>query len=1339
MIFKTFNSDIDKISAKWGMFGRSFNDIGTAIQNKIISFNEEFEQTGKILNSWKNSDSIWKRLYPSKESIKSQLIDVDALYPDISDTTASKLLTNLQNEQILVNANKKSWQDYFDGLGKGEKWQIEFVQNTDLQKASLDDVKKAYNSAREAAIAHNAALKQQTLGAKAAKKGMQALATVGNMIAMWAISEVISGLYELSQVSETLANNAKKLGESFKSTKSDIESYKSQIEESHKTINDCDSSIEEVTSARQNLMTVQDELIAKFGDEKETIDIITQAINGQSDALDELTQKQWQATKNEFNKSNWKNDFANWQKGYSDNIDRMVNEMENAWGNIKMSTSDYFGGKYDDIIKRLEEAGWKYSPSSETFIKGGSVEDLYEEIVEIQALVGDDMPNNFLKSLTNDANKLKDTLDDYEEMWDAYILNDRIFADKDLADSWKEVNDAYTKYQNAVSSGDKTAIEEATDGFATSINEVLNDENVDDSVKDYFRDMYPALYREVEKWEFKTYIVPEFDTSGLQGKTQADVLKMLQTEGTQDGEDVFNSILESADKYGLVIGEDSEKIQQLLDLLVQWGILQGTIADQDDSEPDTFSITQTISDLKDLNNELDNLGSAIANIDSEGKFDLGDLDSIADYFLGLKDITYNIDSVNNALQTLGDGNATLEEQTDAINTLATEYLNTSGVLNELTKENKDLMTLQLQRMGIVNAEEIINAKLNQTYGKLIEAEEIAEQQSINLTTVTYDEINSLLAEGQVSEQTSQLLAYYALQKQYCNDKVISTEGDCQNIINLAKAAGYSTEVLTKLETLKARMADPFATYEMKANVSNAIKDILNTANANMADYNIQIPQAIYNGGSNAAKALEDANKSAQSSAKETEDTYEKLFDFFERRINVLNDALELLNANLENVIGSNNKNLLIDAQIGINKESINNYTDALDIYQQKANEALSKIPAEFQDKIVNGAVAITDFIGSGNEDLVNAIEDYQNWADKVADCKQELAELKETLRQLELDKFNNIIEDFTNQFGISTNAQELINKQIDLFEEAGQLIGDGFYKGLIKESESQLNILEQEKQALINELNTGLQNGLIEKGSDEWLEMINSLNDVDGSILDCKKDIEEFNNSIQQLHWDIIGRIQNNFSDLSSEISNLVGLIDEVDVSNKEGLWSLEGLTQLGLYAQEYERAIYTSQMYEDEIEKLNQAYMEGKYSATEYADKLSELKDEQWNEINASEDAKDAIVELNKARIDIMVKGIEEEIEAMKELTDSKKEALDAEKDLNDYRNSLVEKNKSVTDLERQIAAMQNDSTASTVAKRKQLEEQLAEAKQDLADFEYEHSIEVQKEALDQQYETNY
>ncbi len=192
MIFKTFDSDIDKISSKWGIFGKSFNDIGTAIIGRITDINKSFQATnGDLIGSLKDSDSIWKRLYPSKESIKSQIIDIDALFPKRDDFYFSSKLTKLVAFNQKVSDGSKKWQDYFKKLSEGEKWQIEFVQNTNLQKASLSDVKKAYDSARASALAQNEAIKAQTLSAKAGKVALQALATVGSMFLMLGIGKVI--------------------------------------------------------------------------------------------------------------------------------------------------------------------------------------------------------------------------------------------------------------------------------------------------------------------------------------------------------------------------------------------------------------------------------------------------------------------------------------------------------------------------------------------------------------------------------------------------------------------------------------------------------------------------------------------------------------------------------------------------------------------------------------------------------------------------------------------------------------------------------------------------------------------------------------------------------------------------------------------------------------------------------------------------------------------------------------------------------------------------------------------------------------------------------------------
>ena len=224
--------------------------------------------------------------------------------------------------------------------------------------------------------------------------------------------------------------------------------------------------------------------------------------------------------------------------------------------------------------------------------------------------------------------------------------------------------------------------------------------------------------------------------------------------------------------------------------------------------------------------------------------------------------------------------------------------------------------------------------------------------------------------------------------------------------------------------------------------------------------------------------LDDAKSG--SSTKEKKDEYKELFDFFERRIKNLNAALSLLKTNLDNVTGSFAKNKLIDAQIGISEEKFKNYSDALNMYTQKANEALSKLPTDIAEKIKDGAVDLTTFIGDGNKDVVEAIKDYEQWADKVADCKQELAELKTAIRQLELEKFNNIVEEFTNQFDLREDGKDLVSKQMALLKEAGELIGESFFNTQIDQSKKQLELLEAEKAKLVEQMESALASGRVD-------------------------------------------------------------------------------------------------------------------------------------------------------------------------------------------------------------------------------------------------------------------
>ena len=158
--------------------------------------------------------------------------------------------------------------------------------------------------------------------------------------------------------------------------------------------------------------------------------------------------------------------------------------------------------------------------------------------------------------------------------------------------------------------------------------------------------------------------------------------------------------------------------------------------------------------------------------------------------------------------------------------------------------------------------------------------------------------------------------------------------------------------------------------------------------------------------------------------------------------------------------------------------------------------------------------------------------------------------------------------------------------------------------------------------------------------------MVNALSDVEGNIIYCKTAIEEFNNELLNLNWKIFERVQTEFGNIDSELGNLADLFDDfndIRVSDGEGTWTNQAIATLGLYAQQLELAKYQVGQYGDAIEQLKKDYQAGKYSATEYMDKLADLSQEQWNAVDAVKSLESSIINLNKIRIDEEIKTIED------------------------------------------------------------------------------------------------
>lgn len=476
-------------------------------------------------------------------------------------------------------------------------------------------------------------------------------------------------------------------------------------------------------------------------------------------------------------------------------------------------------------------------------------------------------------------------------------------------------------------------------------------------------------------------------------------------------------------------------------------------------------------------------------------------------------------------------------------------------------------------------------------------------------------------------------------------------------------------------------------------------------------------------------------------ADDTEDKTKQTIDFIEYKLeeietyitNVTNKLGNLLDDTSQTASKNNFYNDLVSAE----KDRADTYLKAAALYNEKATDLLSNVPSEYQAMAKNGAIAVKDFIGENETEIADAIEEYRTWAKKADDSENGYLESIAEISAKRLEQLQDIADDFENIVGLTEQHANLIQAEIDLLDEAGERLSENFYNELMKDSKKQIEDLNNKRASLQDILDNAVKSGDVQVGSDDWYEMVNSIYDVDDAILECKKDIEGFQNSINDLYWDNLDKLIDRIDNVDSELSHLYNLVsDEEKVVDEFGNWTKDGATALGLLAQQLEVANFKVEQYGEAIARLEKDYAAGLYSTDEYNEKLAELKENQWDAIEAQESAKKSIIDLNKTRIQAVKDGMQKEIDAYSELIDKKKEELNLQKESHDFSKQVAEQQKNIADIEKRLAVISGDNSASAIAQKKKLQAELAQAREELDELYYDHSVEKQQEALDKSLE---
>ena len=490
------------------------------------------------------------------------------------------------------------------------------------------------------------------------------------------------------------------------------------------------------------------------------------------------------------------------------------------------------------------------------------------------------------------------------------------------------------------------------------------------------------------------------------------------------------------------------------------------------------------------------------------------------------------------------------------------------------------------------------------------------------------------------------------------------------------------------------------------------------------------------GGSGSGSGNNNGDK-AKSALDSLLEKYANLFDWIEIKLDRVSkitqqkiDSIDDYTQSIDKTLATANEAIKkVNEEIKVNKQ-------AADKYQKQADKVAKEtgLSSDIVNKIQNGSLEIKSY----DEDTQKKIDEYQKWYNKAVACKEAVEDLNETEKELYARRFDEIGKYYGNRESTYDFRTSLLDTSINYREAQGGPQSDDYYIAQANLAKDNKALLIEERTRLIKELNAQVNSGAIEQYSDEWYAANAQINDVNQEIQELNVTIEECGNKLGEIHFSNFEMLMSQFDALESEISHLYTLMSDNPVTEKEDYyqWTDEAITSIGLQAQAMAVAEKKAAEYQKEIEYLDANWEELGYSETEYKEERAGLVDSMWTEIEAIESAKDAIVDLNRRRVDAIKDGIQKEIDAYSKLIAKRKEDLDVQKDAYDWKNSVDEKTKDIDKIDAQLAALEGDISMAAAAERKKLLEQKAEAEKELADMKYEHNIDTQQKAYDDELE---
>lgn len=470
-----------------------------------------------------------------------------------------------------------------------------------------------------------------------------------------------------------------------------------------------------------------------------------------------------------------------------------------------------------------------------------------------------------------------------------------------------------------------------------------------------------------------------------------------------------------------------------------------------------------------------------------------------------------------------------------------------------------------------------------------------------------------------------------------------------------------------------------------------------------------------------------SSSSNDSSAQDKADEFLETINWIEVKINRCEEAIARLNKTEENTFfGWTLRTTALNDEIAKTADEIEWATQGYKRYLQQADSVA--LPEDYKRKVRNGEINIEDIT---DEDLYNKIQDYQNWYEKAVELQDKIQELNISLSELAQKKFDNIVTQFEDMEKVFTDTNDILDKLVDYAETKGRIISKSYYEAMLKNENENNKLLVQQRDQMVAELNELVNTGKVTEYSEAWYDLQQQIEEVNGSIVESNKSIQEFYNNMRQADWDLFDLVQDKITGIADEIEFVQSLLEDrdnlTDGHLNRGLTN-EGIAQLGNYASKYNIYMSQAEKYASEIKKI-EADIAKDPANKDLIDRKEELIKAQRDVILSANDEKKSMIDLARDGYDAM-------LEVLQELIDKRKEYLDNEKSIYEYQQTISEKTENLASLRKQLSVFENDNSEESLKKVQQLQSDIKDAEKDLKDTEYDKYIEDQEKMLDDLYQ---